>query len=280
MAFAAERRNRWQQESMPQAAPAPAAPRNWFDALTMAESPPAATGKARQRDVKPGRNGRQNQAEVLVDVITRRIIKLGWPVGRPLGSETELMKQYNVSRVVLRQAVRLLEHHSIATVRRGPAGGLAVAEPTLTATIRAVSVFLEYARIDPADIRGTRKTLELSMLELVVKRLDAEACLRLQDLIDEEAQLDGSASAEKLQRFHALLGELCGDAALKLFGIIVLRLASVHSTFGQRSRADQDAVVARIKRYHKEIAYAIIVRDLALAQRKLTRYIDATSGWY
>jgi len=59
-----------------------------------------------------------SRAESVADTLIEQIIGLGWPVGMPLGSEPELMKTLGVSRTVLRQAVRLLEHQE-RSVRRG-----------------------------------------------------------------------------------------------------------------------------------------------------------------
>ena len=59
------------------------------------------------------------------------IIELGWPVGHILGSEAELLDRYAVSRAVLREAVRLMEHQHVARMRRGRGGGLVIDEPDI-----------------------------------------------------------------------------------------------------------------------------------------------------
>ena len=61
--------------------------------------------------------------------IEAEVIATGWPVGAALGSEASLQRHYGVSRSVLREAVRLVEHHQVARMRRGPGGGLIVTEP-------------------------------------------------------------------------------------------------------------------------------------------------------
>ena len=47
-----------------------------------------------------------------------------WQVGAELGSEADLLRHYDVSRAVFREAVRLLEYFDAAKARRGPGGGL------------------------------------------------------------------------------------------------------------------------------------------------------------
>jgi DNA-binding FadR family transcriptional regulator len=229
--------------------------------------------------VSNGHGQGMSQAEALVGEIMKRIYQLGWPVGLPLGSQSDLMQEYKVSRAVLRQAIRLLEHDSIATVQRGAGGGLVVARPDMQATTRAIKVYLEYARIGPSEILATRQTLEAATVSLVVARLNQEGEQRLRDQIATEAGLDGRANADELLQFHFLLGELCGDAALRLFTSVVLQLADAHSTFHFRSLQDRNAVVKRVKHLHARIAEALIARDKEQALALMDHYIGGIKAW-
>ncbi len=74
--------------------------------------------------------------------ILRDVIDRGWPVGEVLGSQSELMERYGVSRAVFREAVRLVENQQVASMRRGPGGGLVVTEPTVDAIIDAAVLYL------------------------------------------------------------------------------------------------------------------------------------------
>ena len=69
------------------------------------------------------------RASTIARHIEADIIRRGWPIGESLGSERALQERYRVSRSVLREAVRLVEHHKVARMRRGPSGGLLVCEP-------------------------------------------------------------------------------------------------------------------------------------------------------
>ncbi|MGV7767469.1 GntR family transcriptional regulator, partial [Mycobacterium kansasii] len=57
----------------------------------------------------------QARADKRAAKIARRIeediVRRGWAVGESLGSEAALQQRYGVSRSVLREAVRLVEHH-------------------------------------------------------------------------------------------------------------------------------------------------------------------------
>ena len=53
-------------------------------------------------------------AEMLAATVGDDIAAGGWRVGSVFGTETALLERYRVSRAVFREAVRLLEYHSIA----------------------------------------------------------------------------------------------------------------------------------------------------------------------
>lgn len=277
--FAAERRRL-------KAAARPARPlrKHWFSMFEANVAPPpaadqAAVKRTTRATTKATTKPTVRRSESLAEDILRQVIRLGWPVGRPLGSEAELMKQHGVSRTVLRQAVRLLEHHSVAHMQRGATGGLVVGRPDLAATVRAVGIYLEHEGIAPRDILETRLILERAGIELAVERLNAAGEARLREDIAAEDLFDGTAGADELQRFHFTLAELSGDPALRLFSSIVLQLSDAHSNFSRRPREDRDKVVRRIRKLHSEIADAIIARDAAAASALVRRYLDGYRGW-
>ena len=73
-----------------------------------------------------GAVGSGKGAETVARNITQAIVVEGLQPGDLVGTEPELIEREGVSRALLREAVRLLEHHQIARMRRGPGGGLFV----------------------------------------------------------------------------------------------------------------------------------------------------------
>ncbi|MFT0170370.1 FadR/GntR family transcriptional regulator [Paraburkholderia mimosarum] len=271
--FAAQRREKLREGKHPAEAPR----QQWLSMLAAMTPPlPSPVAPRRKRNAL---GAPITRAQTLFVSLLKHIAELGWPEGLPLGSEQDLMKIHGASRAALRGAIRLLEHHAIVKKQRGTGGGLTVAHPDLSATMQAVSVYLEYAGIAARDILATRRALELAVLDLVIERLDREGEQLLRNQVQAEAQLDGRAGADELLRFHFLLAELCGDPALRLFDSVVLQLADDHSTFHRRSRPERDRVVARIKEYHREIACAVIARDRAHARGQMAEYIAGIRTW-
>lgn len=107
----------------------------------------------------PGAARPPKRAEATARRVLRDVVAAGWPVGELLGSEPDLMARYGVSRPALREAVRLLEHHRIARMRRGPGGGLFVVEPGLDAAAGALALVTGRRGVAPADARAARRAL-------------------------------------------------------------------------------------------------------------------------
>lgn len=110
-------------------------------------------------------------AEMLAATIGDDIAADGWRVGSVFGTETALLQRYRVSRAVFREAVRLLEYHSIAHMRRGPGGGLVIAEPAAQASIDTIALYLQYRDPSREDLRCVRDAIEIDNVAKVVKRL-------------------------------------------------------------------------------------------------------------
>src|ERR1700684_2844829 len=125
------------------------------------------------RDVpRPGADSNAKRAAKVADLIIEDVMALGWPVGEVLGSETDLLERYQVSRAVFREAVRLLEHQQVARTRRGPGGGLVITEPTVGAVIDAVVLYLHRVDATLDEIFEARIVLEEIACQLAAERTD------------------------------------------------------------------------------------------------------------
>lgn len=233
---------------------------------------PAAAPVALEPTVTP-------RAEKLAQRLLQGMAAQGWPAGRPLGSEAELMNSHGVSRAVLRQTIRLLEHQGVASMRRGAGGGLVIRQPDLSATLQAASVYLQSRGIAPIEVLQTRKILELATVELAIARLDAVGEAKLLKAMEADEPLNARSDPSDLQRLHETIGGLAGDPALLLFLQVVLRLTQAQFGFAGRAAGERERVVARIKRIHRAIAEAVLARDLPAAQQLVAKYLDAFPSW-
>ena len=221
-------------------------------------------------------------AEVLAAAIRDDIASSGWPVGEVFGTEVALLERYRVSRSVLREAVRLLEYHAVARTRRGPGGGLVVAQPQAQASIDTIALYLQYRKPRREDLRLVRDAIEIDNVAKVVKRRDApdvHAFLDRHRLIIEEAGNDLRKASIEEFLFHTGLAQLAGNAVLDLFLRILVELFRRHwASTEQPIPSHRDLV--DVQRAHLRIIEAITEGDDSLARYRTRRHLDAAASWW
>ncbi len=190
-------------------------------------------------------------------------------MGELIGSESKLMERHEVSRSVVREAVRLLEFHQVVSTRRGPGGGVFVAAPSVDAVAQAMAVHLEFQGIDKHELFEVRCALELATVEAAARSLDAATMLQLQDAlaVEREASLDAVGQAS--HALHDKVAELMGNRAVWLFLRVLIRLTEV------RSGTPSEESAAAVWQAHAAIVEAIADGDADRARRRMRRHLDA-----
>jgi DNA-binding FadR family transcriptional regulator len=225
-------------------------------------------------DAPPGGDGKRGATiarQIFADVVGR-----GWPVDELLGSEGDLMEKYDVSRAVLREAIRLLEFHRIVRTRRGPGGGILVAAPDVGATTSAIAVYLESRKITPEQLFEVRQAVELAVVELAANRFDAHAIESLQKSLREEQAESPEAVMSFSHALHLRIAELTGNGAVELFLHVLTRLTAQHARLvdGDLPLTYEEGA-ARVHRAHAAIVEAIVAGDSDLARRRMQRHLEA-----
>ncbi len=197
--------------------------------------------------------------------------------GHLLGSEAELMEQYGVSRAVLREAVRILEHHHIATMRRGPGGGLFVAPPSVAAVSDVVASYLARHATQESHLTELRLGVELAIISLVIDRRGDEIEDHLRRALEAEALAGDDEVADAEHDLHAVLASLCGNRALELVASVLLRLGRLRQphVLSKRARPQHRADIART---HAGIVDAIVAGDRELARHRMLRHLEAAAA--
>jgi DNA-binding FadR family transcriptional regulator len=212
--------------------------------------------------------GSQVARSIIVDIVDR-----DWPVGEVLGSESELLEQYAVSRSALREAVRLLEYHQVAAMKRGPGGGLVVTVPSAEPIVRAATVFLEQRGITASDLIALRGDLESDAVAAAATRADALDIALLRDTLEADAQ--AAFEAPTGEELHVRIAELAGNPATALFVHVLVELTRAHVSIpGQRSKT-RAAINAETDHAHHAIVDAVAKRDPALARRRIVKHLRA-----
>ena len=230
--------------------------------------------------------GRQAQkgrklAEVIAEEIRADIVRGRWEAGTMIDSENGLVERYDVSRAAIREAVRLLEHHSVAWMRRGPGGGLLVAEPDLSAGAEAMALYLDYRGATVGDLLYVRQMLELGCVDLVAARsAEPEVRDRLTRALTVTPQTPAGEVNRLADELHLALAELTGNPVLVFLIRIISSLHARHVAGLTGERSVPAHVGEAVAHAHGAIVKAIMAGDRGLARHRMTRHLDALSDWW
>ena len=234
--------------------------------------------KARTRIELPRATSDEKRGQRVAFAILQEIADAGWPVGTLLGSEKVLMERYDVSRAVLREAVRMLEHHQVARMRRGPGGGLFVAEPGIAATTEAVALHLHRLAITPAQLFEVRTAIEIAVLERGLERIDDEQTVLLEQALEEERTATVEELRDLAHGVHSVIARTSGNRVLELLALVLLRLTRLHQGPRPRRRVSRQEA-ADLAEVHGKIVEAVVARDAELARMRMRNHLRALADY-
>jgi DNA-binding FadR family transcriptional regulator len=162
-------------------------------------------------------------------------------------------------------------------MRRGPGGGLIVSAPDPNAAVQPVTLYLDYADVNPKDLFDVRSALELTCARIAAEKIDEDGISRLREILERERELGTAGIAVgHPHELHIAIAELTGNPAMALLVKILTRL-----TFERTKDLTFDpAEFADVHRAHVAIAEAIIAGDGALAQHRIGRHLAASTAYY
>src|ERR1700681_3876394 len=108
-------------------------------------------------------------SDVLAGELRERILTGELAEGDPLPAERELVKQAQMSRAAVREALRILEVQNLVRVKAGRAGGAFVQRPTTKSMASSVTMLIRGRKIKLADLMETREALEPYCAELAAR---------------------------------------------------------------------------------------------------------------
>ena len=216
-------------------------------------------------------------ASRLASQIMRDLQASDWTVGAVIGSETELLERYAVSRAVLREAERLLEHFGATTTRRGPGGGLIVAAPSTGAVVQAVMVYLTYTGISLGDLMEARTCLERTITRAAALHATEEQVEALRQRVREE-QSRGTSDPTDHHVLHTMIGAAANNPAAELFIDILGRLTARWSYPSVAETTNLEALRSS-GRAHELLVDAITAGNSSLAERRMNAHLTALGDW-
>jgi len=224
-------------------------------------------------------------AELVADHLRRQIVRGELAEGEALPSESELMRQFEISRPTLREAFRILETESLISVRRGPGGGVRVRPPNLDVASRYAGLILQHQGITLADVLAARVVIEPRAVRQLAASHTVEDIARLRAHIEEPWPGDPATplpTLRRLERFHTLLVEILGNQTL----LVLMRMLEHVVEQADRSRVEADtgspelaSAVKKSRAAHAKVVDLIEMADVAGAERLWHRHLSGASEY-
>ena len=213
-------------------------------------------------------------AEMVARKITQMIVTEGMQPGALVGTEPELIEREGVSRALLREAVRLLEHHQIARMRRGPGGGLFVMAPSADAVTETAAIYLARRGMQLSELAELRTGVEVAITDLAAQRIDDEGIAILGDALSREANATDAELVEVVHDLHAAVAATAHNRVLELVALVLIRLSRLHQIERLAPKARHE-ITAEVLRTHEGIAAAVEAGDRELARHRMRRHLQA-----
>ena len=215
-------------------------------------------------------------AVVIAASLRRRIVRGELQPGDPLPNETELMELYDVSRPVVREALRILESETLISVKRGAGGGARVRRPDVSVAARHAALLLQLEGTTLADLFEARATLEPDAVRRLAEQRAPEAIAILRQRHEEELQLieDVPAYAVHAARFHEQLIELAGNKTLAVLGRLLLEIVESHNRATMERTKDAVEVARGASEFHGQLIDLIEAGETDAAVAHWRRHLD------
>lgn len=214
-------------------------------------------------------------SQVIVDQIKLLIRDGRLLPGDRLPSERELCQRFGVSRVTVREALRVLEAGGLLAIRVGAHGGAFLTSPTTERLSEGLADLISISSLTAANVTEARFIVELGILPLTVERATDDDIAELFAMVDDaERALDaGTYNVEMSAAFHIRVAECTHNPAITMLvqsfhGPLLMSLAEAHQSAPMGSRGVAE---------HRKLAQAIKDRDLAAAREVTTTHLDRTA---
>jgi DNA-binding FadR family transcriptional regulator len=154
--------------------------------------------------------------ELVAEAIERKILSGRLKPGDPIGTESELVKQFGVNRSTVREGIRLLEQSGL--VAREPSRRLSVAVPHYHRLASRMTRALILQQVTFRELWHTSRALEPAAVDQAMDNATDEDLAALASNVDKtrKAWVDPAAVAELDAEFHRLIGKAAHNRVLLL----------------------------------------------------------------
>lgn len=218
---------------------------------------------------------RRRVCESVAEQIRQAIFSGKIESGHKLPPEREMARQFQTSRVALREALRALEQEGMISIKRGFGGGAFVADfdLALRALTDSLNTVVKLGQAKSAHLTEARTILEPELARLATLRADNTDFKALESvvLVQEEELRTGVLTRKHDMEFHRLVAAACHNPVLT---IVVGAVDESILDPILRSKLTHD-MRAKVVGYHRSLLEAMRKRDGDLAYNIMKEHVVA-----
>ena len=158
-------------------------------------------------------------SEEVIKQVENAIFSGRFSPGERLPSERELAEQFGLSRMTIRDALRVLESTGLVQIKVGAGGGTFVREPNLDQFSNSLSSMLRFKKTTILELAEARKVVETATAELAAQRATAEDLEALLHAVESARQALESGDPHYMPHsldFHVALARAARNHVLNL----------------------------------------------------------------
>ena len=208
-----------------------------------------------------GSLARRNAYEEVAEQIRRQIFERRLLPLHRLPTERELAEQFGVSRTAVREAIRSLECAGLLLVKKGPNGGIFVAQAYERPVMDSIVNLLAGGDARIEDLFEVRTLIEPYCAARAAEIASDDEIQALSELVTPLPGEDGQVARARNLEFHKQVLRMSGNPVLTIMGEAVLTILTERIrtlTSPETSHAARTA--------HKDIVKAIAERKPARAR--------------
>jgi DNA-binding FadR family transcriptional regulator len=204
-----------------------------------------------------------------------------------LPSERELAVHFNVGRMAVREALRILEEAGFIYVKQGADGGIYVKELDSTGMTKSLNDLIKIGHITLQEITEARINIESIIIESVMKNITETVLSELEANIRATEKLIENAVPKKVPaeivNFHVLLAKFSKNQLYKYFhkSLVDLSYSFIREfapelTFSPNHLEEHKAICNAVKEKNLQGAKRALKNHLVSVSENITRAMNSS----
>jgi GntR family transcriptional regulator, transcriptional repressor for pyruvate dehydrogenase complex len=217
----------------------------------------------------------------IVSQIERAIFDGELNAGDRLDSERELAQRFGVSRITVRDALRVLEARGLVYVKVGASGGAFVTESNVDQVAESISTMILLRRMTLSGVAEARTVVETATCKLAAERADAAAIERIASTVDRGRAVvrEQAPHTKASMDFHVAVADAAQNELLAatVAAYRDLLIQTLHDMRDVRSakvtQKAHEEILDAIRSHDPEAARSLMLAHLQDFEKRLRRWL-------